>query len=198
MKTREKRERLLVALHLETKRRGFGQSLTPVAVADAVQIPRSPGEIRGWVKDLEASGYLKVYWTLGGGADGGMHAEVTGRGHESAEDLLDEHPEYGEIAGSPTITYLPSKPIVDALGSDLGDLGNTITGSNEIGEDERVGLLSEIAAFEATLAQPVVASDLVQRFVDRVLKWLTSEFAAGVVGQIAAALIVKLIPFLAA
>jgi predicted DNA repair protein MutK len=52
-------------------------------------------------------------------------------------------------------------------------------------------------AFEATIAQPRVSAELIDRFVGRILAWIRKTFGEALVGAIAGALVVKLLPFLA-
>ncbi len=198
MKTREKRERLLVALYIRAKAKGYDRYLSVLEVADQLGIQRDPGELRLWVKELEQSGMLDVSYTLGGGPDGGMSATLTSRGVEEAEDLLEANPTFDQDANSATGEYLSSRPISEATSEQTSELQAALKSSNAISAEDREIALSEIAVFEAAIAQPVVSSDLVERFIDRVLRWLTSKFAEGAVSAIAAALIVKLLPFLAA
>ena len=195
MKTREKKDRLLVALHLETIRSGFGREFAPAEVADSANIPRQPGELRTWIDSLEGNGFLKVSRYLGGGADGGMHAEITASGNEAAEDLLEEHPEYGTNSGQRQ--YIPTASILLEEGENLGSLAELVRGSNSGTDTERTAALAEIAIFEASLQQPVVATDLIDRFVNWVLKWITAKFTDAAIATVVGAIIVKLAPFLA-
>lgn len=56
--------------------------------------------------------------------------------------------------------------------------------------------LSEIAAFKRTIVQPRVSTELVQRFVDSILNWITTTFSVAAVAEIAQRIIQALLPLL--
>ena len=56
--------------------------------------------------------------------------------------------------------------------------------------------LSEIAAFEATIVQSRIATELIQRFIDTVLGWIRGTFTAAAVQTVAERLIVALMKLL--
>jgi hypothetical protein len=86
----------------------------------------------------------------------------------------------------------------DPVLSDLRELQSQVRTSNDGDPEEREIALSEISAFEATLSQSRVSAELIDRFVNRVLRWIISKFSDALLGAVAGALVVKLIPFLAA
>lgn len=78
----------------------------------------------------------------------------------------------------------------------LAELSEIVRGDNEAGEEDREIALSEIAAFEQTIIQPRVSTDLIERFVRRVLNWLMKLFAGAAVAAVAEKLIEGLTPLL--
>lgn len=78
----------------------------------------------------------------------------------------------------------------------LAELKDAVRGTNDVTEDIRSIGSAEIAAFEATIIQPRVATDLIQRFVDRVVGWLRTMFAGAVVATVAQKLVEALLPLL--
>jgi hypothetical protein len=199
MKTREFREKLLVALVLTAKRNGLDGLIEPATAADNFGLVREPGQLRMLVNDLENSGFLEVHHYLGGGDEGGMHAQVTSRGVESAEDLLEEHPDYapfaGEVPAAGRYVSLDHNQR-DSVGSDLAELKRRIAGINDTDDETKQIALSEIAAFESTVMQPRVATDLIERFANYVLAWILKRLPDAVLSAVVAALVLKLAPFL--
>jgi hypothetical protein len=202
MKTRELRERLMVALVNSAKGDNLGDFLEPATVADQYGLDRQPGQLRLIVDDLEARGFVRASRTLGGGDEGGLDLRLTAAAVEAVEELLEDHPEYAEPAAG-----LSSAPASDryvtltdnqraGVVGDIRDLSVVVSGANDVGDEERQIALSEIAAFEATIIQSRVPADLVERFTKRVLSWILTVFGAALAGEIAQALIAKLLPFL--
>ena len=200
MRSREFRERLLVAIYQTAARGNLGSYLSPQEIADQFSLDRRPGQLRLTVNELENYGYVRASKTLGGGDEGGLDLQLTSSGVEAAEELLDEHPDYGAPVGK-------SFPAADRyvqlndnqrnpVETDLGELRSAVHSSNEADEESRQIALSEIAIFEAALIQPRLSTDLIERFVNRIIKWMISKFGEAVVGVIAGALIAKLLPFL--
>lgn len=79
------------------------------------------------------------------------------------------------------------------LTNELEALRDEARGSNDVEEEDRLIALSEIAAFEATIAQPRVSTDLIQRFVDAVLAWIQRSFTTATVQELAQRLIQALL-----
>lgn len=201
MKTKEKRERLLVGIYLSAKADGFDRYLDIREIADALNLERNSGELRLWVKDLDQTGKLEVSYTLGGGSDGGMSGMLTSYGLEEAEDLIEANPGYLEPSALDIAdlapSYLSSETIIFDEDDNLTTLSRSVRGSNSASEEDRIVALAEIAAFEAALSQPVIATDIVDRFVTYVLKWITTKFPDEAIKLVIAAIIVKLAPILA-
>lgn len=84
----------------------------------------------------------------------------------------------------------------DQFAADLGSLKEAVRGSNESSEEDKERALYEIAVFEASIISPVAATDLIQRFVDRVLGWMTTVFTAAVVAEVAERLVKALLPLI--
>lgn len=82
-------------------------------------------------------------------------------------------------------------------------LKEAVRGANEIAEEDehqetaKELALYEIAVFEATIIAPRAATDLIQRFVDTILSWITSRFTGAAIAEIAQRLIQALLKLLA-
>jgi hypothetical protein len=201
VRSREFRERLLVAIYQSASQGNLGRYLAPREIADQFGLERRPGQLRLTVDELDSQGYVQASKTLGGGDEGGLNLRLTNSGVEAAEDLLDEHPEYG----APAKGDVPAADRYVQLNdnqrgnveSDLDALRLAVHSSNETEEEDRQIALSEIAVFETALIQPRLSTELIERFVNRIIKWMVSKFGEAIVGAIAGALIAKLLPFLA-
>jgi len=152
------------------------------------------------VEELESHGYVNASKTLGGGDEGGLDLRLTSRGVEAAEELLDEHPEYdvsikGKVPAAGRYVQISDNQR-DNVESDLDSLRVSVRSSNEIDEEDRQIALSEIAVFEAALIQPRLSTELIERFVNRIVKWMVSKLGEAMIGAIAGALVAKLLPFL--
>ncbi|MES3026850.1 MAG: hypothetical protein V4820_03215 [Pseudomonadota bacterium] len=199
MKSREFRDRLLVALVQTARANNLGSFLDPAEIADAFRLPRQTGQLRLVVNDLDAHGLVRPSYTLGGGEDGGLDLRLTSVAIEEAEDLLEEHPEYRlPYDAQPVPAADRYVSLSDNLRSEvrehLQDARSAIRATNDAEDEEREIALSEIAAFEATVTQPRVSTELIERFVSRVLAWLVKAFGEAMVGVVASALIAKLMP----
>ncbi len=198
MKTAELRERLLVALVTAAKQKGLGQYLKPAPVADEFLLPRAPGQLRLLIQDLENRGLLQPSYTMAGADEGGLDLRVTAAGIEEAEDLLDEHPDYAVPLSPPAPASDRWVTLADnqrsGLESDLASLRLAVAGINSSDEEDREIALSEIASFEATVVQSRVSVELIDRFVNKILKWLMRTFADAAVAVVAEALIRQLLP----
>lgn len=84
-----------------------------------------------------------------------------------------------------------------AVAEALEQLAEHARAANDVEDEDRQIALSEIAAFEATIVQPRVSTDLIQRFVDMVLGWISKMFTAAAVQEVAQRLIQALTKLLA-
>lgn len=78
------------------------------------------------------------------------------------------------------------------VGALLLELKDETRAANDVEEEDRLVALSEIASFEATIIQPRVSTDLIQRFIDSVLAWIQRTFSRAAVQEVAQRLIVAL------
>ncbi|MES2859984.1 MAG: hypothetical protein V4701_00840 [Pseudomonadota bacterium] len=193
MKTREKRDRLLVGLYLITKDQGFNKNYDILTLVEQLTLSSVPGEVRGWAKELESEGLIKAYYLL----DGSVSGSITIRGSETAEDLIEQRPDYvGSSIIQQGYEYADPVGMRVAAGPDISSLKDLVVGSNSADPDDRIRALAEIAVFETALLQPVIATDLVERFVNVILKWIAAKFSEGAVSAVVAAIILNLVPFL--
>jgi hypothetical protein len=82
--------------------------------------------------------------------------------------------------------YVEVSPVVRSdLQRETKALAKAVTESNSVDAESREILLAEIAIFEATIAQPRLSADLIQRFVSVVLKGAALKLAGSGVDQIA-------------
>ncbi len=84
----------------------------------------------------------------------------------------------------------------DEILDEIRSLKQIVLGKNDVADDDREVALAEIAIFEATIVQPRVPTELVQRFVDRVISWLLTLFTGAAVSEVAQNLIQALTPLL--
>ncbi len=197
MKTREFRDRLLVALYTAASGSDLGAYLDAQKVADEAGLVRPEGLLRITVDDLERNGYVKALKLLAGG----LNLRLTSSGVETAEELLEEHPEYAApvTAGVPAADrYVQLNDNQRGeLGGDLEALRLAVRSANDVADEDRQIALSEIAVFEAAVMQPRLAQGLIDRFVDRIIKWIVSKFGEALLAAVTGALVLKLMPFLA-
>lgn len=199
MNSREFRERVLIALYRRAMRDGVQGYYDPKETSEAVGLTWRPGQLRTVMTDLDQGGLVRLSQTMGGGADGGMDFRMTQRGIEQAEDLIEQNIEYEE---DPDETYSVAGLVPasnryveisdnqrEQIQSPLGELAEALRGSNELDEEDRQIILSEIAVFEATMAAPRVSTELVDRFVTGVLKGLILAVSTGLVATLAERLI---------
>lgn len=199
MKSREFRERLLIALVEKAKATSRGGFLDPAEVADEARLERQPGQLRVVIDDLDRRGLADVSRTMGGGDEGGLDLRLTNAAFEEAEELLEDHPEYGEPVPTPIAPasdrYVTVSDNAKAeIAADLAELRRAVTSTNDVDTDDREVALSEIAAFEGTIIQSRVAVELIDRFVNRILAWLRTKFPEAVLGGIVGLLIERLLP----
>jgi hypothetical protein len=193
MKLREKKERLLVRLYLSAKKGGYDQYYELKAIADEMHLPRDEGELRAIATDLGNSGLVETSFSFGIGPEGGLDCRIVAYGIEEAEELLERHPDYGEVLSA----SVPASDRYVSLGDNeradlergLADLRSAVSASNEGSEEDRLVALSEIAAFEATVSQPRVSDALIERFANQVVRWIKFTFSAAVASEIAEKLI---------
>lgn len=196
----EFRERLLVAFLLTAQEGGLGKYYRAKEVADRFGLERLPGQLRLIIRDLDNRGLLDPSYTMGSGdEEGGLDSRITGAGVEEAEDLLEKYPDFATSSLAPAVDrYVKFSDNQRAeFEVDVSSLRSKVLSANEAGEEERQIALSEIAIFEAAIAQPRISSDLIDRFVNRILSWIRAQFGEALIGAIAGALVVKLLPFLA-
>jgi|GEM_PF-2255489 len=206
MNSREFRERVLIALYRKAMRDGVDETYDPQIVAEAAGLKWKPGQLGMVVASLEASGLLESSQLLGGDADGGLEVTLSQLGLEEAEELIEQNVEYEEDddetygvaqqvpASNRYVTLLDNQR--EEVSEGLIELKDAVRGANEIDDEYRQTTLSEIAVFEATIAAPRVAQDLIDRFVSSVLKRMTMGFAQAAFAVVAERLIRLLLPYL--
>jgi hypothetical protein len=201
LKSKELRERLLVALYLVAKDDKTRRYFDAQHVAQVFGFEWRPGELRLVVDELEQRRYIATTKTIGSGADGGLNSHILQPGMEEAEELLEIHPEYGKrmvqdlAPATDRYVSLQDNQLTEA-DEDLRLISDLVRGDNGVSEEDRAIALSEIAAFEATLVQPRVPIELIDRFVKHVILWITRTFTAAAVGVAAKKLIELLLPLL--
>lgn len=202
MGAREFKERLLIELSRAANRLGPNRYLDPEKVAKIAGLTWEPGHLRRAVNGLRDSGLITASATIGAGPDGGMSVQVLQYGVEEAEDLVEKNFEYEEFRDADTAIPASNRYVtLDdnqrlAANDQLLALRKAVTGDNEGSEEDRIIALSEIAAFESTVTQPRVSHDLIRRFVDAVLSWMTKAFTAAAVAEAAHILIEALLKLL--
>jgi hypothetical protein len=92
----------------------------------------------------------------------------------------------------------PTEAIRRDIGGDLSSLKAAIQASNAVDPESKMALLAEIAAFEATIAQPRVSADLIYRFVNGVLRGAAMKVAGATADEIASRMAIAALSWLAA
>lgn len=199
MNSRELRERVLIALYRWAMREGLQGYYDPKEVAEEAGLKWRAGQLRAIMVNLSEHGLVRLSQTLGGGDDGGMDFVLTQSGLEEAEDLIERNIEYqedeektdlvAEIVPASNRYVTLSDNQKATVGSQLADLKEGVRGDNGIDQENRQIVLSEIAIFEASIAAPRVATDLIERFIKIVLKGAVVAMATAAVGVLAERLI---------
>lgn len=199
MNSRELRERVLIALYRWAMREGLQGYYDPKEVAEAAGLKWRAGQLRAIMVNLSEYGLVRLSQTLGGGDDGGMDFVLTQPGLEEAEDLIERNIEYQEDeeetysvaevvpASNRYVTLSDNQKAI--VSSQLEDFKEGIRGDNGIDEEGRQIALSEIVVFEASIAAPRVATELIERFIKTVLKGAVVALATAAVGVLAEQLI---------
>jgi hypothetical protein len=203
MQIREFRERWLAAAYMTAVSRGFDSFCDAKDVADTFSLERARGQLRLIVDDLDKRGYITLRKLLGGGDEGELSFQFTSNGLEAAEDLIRQHPSYKNAnsssmaPGADRYVHFDHNARQSALG-DLAGVREAVRGDNDADPELREIALSEIAAFEATIVQPRVSTELIDRFVKKIVDWLIKHFTSAALGVAAKALIEQLIKLVVA
>ncbi|MFN3514556.1 MAG: hypothetical protein ACK41C_16040 [Phenylobacterium sp.] len=80
--------------------------------------------------------------------------------------------------------------------SQITALRDAVQSANDVGEEERLIALSELAAFEATILQPRVSTKLIERFVNYVLNWIVTVIPKAILGAVVEVLASRLMAHL--
>ena len=205
MRTSDLKEALLVAIFREASKSDLGGFIDPKKVADAAGLPRAVGQLRLALKSMESLGLIKLTESIASGDEDGMRVRLAPHGLEEAEAMDDEFDDFepssaaiAESQDSVAQVYVSAAPIREAAVADIGKLAQSIAGSNSADPEDRQIALAELAVMEAALAQPVIATSLIERFVKGIMKWIAAKFADGAIQAVVAAIILHLAPFLQA
>lgn len=182
MKASEFRCRLLMGLYKKANRNGLGKLYDLESLAAEAGLTWSPGQLRLAAEALHDEGLIKAGFLVGGSDKATVMIQHAGL--EEAEDLLGEQDAFNDVPASDRYVSFDDNQKA-SFEHDLATLKEEIRGSNEPSEEERLIALSEIAAFEATIIQPRVSTDLIQRFVDKVLKWVVVVFLGALIAEVA-------------
>lgn len=114
--------------------------------------------------------------------------ELNWRGIQEAEKVAAQRSPQTQVPASDRYVSLSDNER-DALVPELRELTQVVRGSNESAEEDRLIALSEIAAFEATIIQSRISSELIDRFAKSILRWITDTFSAAAVKTVAGRII---------
>jgi len=112
-----------------------------------------------------------------------------------ARDPSDEETGSSVPASDRYVTFLDNQRSEVAV--ELAEFAEHVRSVNDASEIDRQIALSEIAAFEATIGQPRVSVELIERFTRRIIAWIVKTFGEALLAATAAALITKLLPLVA-
>jgi hypothetical protein len=118
---------------------------------------------------------------------------LTWKGIQEAEQV--DQPREASIPASDRYVSISDNQQAE-FAAELGNLRDAVRGSNGASEEERERALYEIAVFETSIVAPLAATDLIQRFVDHVMKWITVAFTGALVAEVAQRLVRALLPLL--
>jgi len=152
------------------------------AVSNRYKLAFNRGQMRMLVRKLETESYIKSIkeydpYDSDYSEEEDREYQITWLGIQAAEGLGDQQ---NTIPASNRYVQITDNQRSE-LEHDAGELREQVRASNEASEDDRQIALYEIAVFEASIAASCVATELVERFVSRVLKWLLSVFSGSAV-----------------
>lgn len=194
MKAAELRTRFLAALYFKTRQDGAKYwAASSVAAQFGLHLPA--GMDRMIVQRLVQNGWARLADPdpLGSDDDEPAYVMMTWDGIEAAEQMLDDNPQFGVPLNQEAVpSWAPAADryvsITDnqrrQIQDDLVDLREIVRGANNVDEIEREIVLHEIALFEAAVVAPRVASELVERFVNGVLAWVSKTIANAVASEL--------------
>lgn len=147
-------------------------------------------------EQLAANGWLRLF--VSDPPEEKAYAKITWEGIHAAEEILEARPEYASaIPASDRYVSLNDNQQSE-FAQDLVALKEAVRGTNQgADDDDRALALYEIAVFEAVVVAPMAATDLIQRFVESILNWITSKFTGAAVTEIAQRLIQALLKLIA-
>jgi DNA-binding transcriptional ArsR family regulator len=188
----EAKQRLLVAFLAHSQVHGFvDHHLSDVAKLARIEPPAGYADL---VVDLLAEeNFLKIEKVvrLWEGGSPPRRARLTSAGLIEAERLANIFPEFNSpIPASDRYVSLDDNQRLE-LREAVADLYSAVEKSNE-GDEERENALAEIAVFEATIIQPRISTELVERFVSYALGSGAKVFAGIVVHDAAKFLLRKI------
>ena len=193
MKAKEFRERLLAEMYIVARNgNGFSVPVDPRPVADQLGFDRPNGLLRSSIDELERAGFVSLTREYGLGDDGGLSSFITARGIDAAEELLESKPQLEGVAPASDRYVSIADNYVGETKEHIAALRTAVEQANDVDPEARLIAMSEIAVFEATIVQPRVAVDLIERFVNAVVAWLLKTFTAVAVTKAAEALILLL------
>jgi hypothetical protein len=186
---------LLACIYKELDNTGFDRNIELSKLVERIGLSFRRGWLRKATETFESSGWAKVYWTLGGGADGGMHVSLTGSGIEQAEQYYEEGWEQFEKSSSDAVlaasleTLVPASDRIVTLSDNanaktlrrtLDELTPQIEANNEIGEEDVIEFerrFSEFRAGNLLLKSATASAGVLATVLMAALRWLLQKLA---------------------
>ncbi|MFC3674764.1 hypothetical protein [Ferrovibrio xuzhouensis] len=187
MEAREFRERFIVTLFRVAHSAGLIKYYDAVMIADKGGLTPLRDQLRLVVDDIAGRGWGKAYPGMSH-----LNVQITHAGIEAAEDLLQVHPEYKGVPASDRYVALSDNQR-NEVAAEVQNLKSAVRAANDVEEKDRQIALSEIAVFEATIVQPQIPVELVERFAQKVLGWILKKFGEALTGAAIKVLVDRLI-----
>ena len=153
----------------------------------------------GWVSKaayyFRDQGLIKDAFTMGGGADDNLDAELTGEGLERAEELLEELDESDPIATGTVIPASDRVVFIDHNSADfremkqaIEEVKNAVLGNNKYGASEpedREQRVAELDAGLTLLTSVKVRVTAIVAVLGSALTYFATKFADAAIGGLA-------------
>jgi hypothetical protein len=172
-------------------------------IADDSGLAYRPGWVRKAATQFKNNGWVLAAFTIGGGEDGGLHAQLTGNGLEAAERLTSVMSPRGRVQEVPAADRIVpldhNSPEYREAVNALEEVAEAVRSNNEYANEDpedRNQRLVELEAAEKLLEAPRVSESAIKIFAIRTLRYLGDKFADHAIGLLAGAAITALLALL--
>lgn len=166
---------------------------------------------RGWLRKaayhFKDQGWINEAFTMGLGEDGGLGAELTGIGLETAETLASSLSSYSAPSKSPASkSTIPASDRIVSLDhnsnsykeavSSVNEVIDGLNKANDLGDltvEEKEAITSSLTTSKLLLAQLKIRVSIVSELVVPPFKWVMKKFADQAIGKIAGIAVGKIL-----